>query len=89
MYKEEEVYLGDMILKSKERDGHVLTLWKFSTRLRKYNMHLNSPKYVVRVTSWNLLGYMVSLRLIEVKPSKTMLIQEMLPPRLRRKYKDS
>jgi len=41
MHKEAEVYVDDMIIKSKERDGYVLTLQKFFARLIKYNIHLN------------------------------------------------
>ena len=40
VHKEAKVYVDDMIIKSKQRDGHVLTLWKFFTRLIRYNKHL-------------------------------------------------
>jgi len=39
--------VSDMIIKSKEKDGHALTLWKFFTKHRKYNMHLNPQKCAI------------------------------------------
>jgi len=39
--KEAEVYVDNMIIQSNHRDGHALTLRKFFTRLKKYNMRLN------------------------------------------------
>ena len=44
MHKEDGVYVGNTIIKPKERVGHIPTLRNFFTRLRKYNMHLNSQK---------------------------------------------
>ncbi|XP_074277393.1 uncharacterized protein LOC141601030 [Silene latifolia] len=38
MHKEVEVYVDDMIVKSKEHSGHLEALRKFFERLRKYNM---------------------------------------------------
>ena len=43
---------------------------KFFMRLRKYNMCLNPQKCAFRVTYGKLLGFMVSLRGIEVDPLK-------------------
>jgi len=41
MHKEAKVYMDDVIIKSKQRDGHVQALPKFFTRVRKCNMCLN------------------------------------------------
>ena len=42
MHKEEGVYVDDIIIKSTERSGHILTLQKFFAKLRKYIMYLNN-----------------------------------------------
>ena len=40
MHKEIEVYVDDMIAKSRERENHVQILKKLFERLRKYNLRL-------------------------------------------------
>jgi len=80
MHKEVEVYVDDMIVKSKDRNGHFEALQKFFERLRKYNMRLNPQKCAFGVTSGKLLGHIVSHRGIEVDPSKIKAIIEMPPP---------
>ena len=70
MHKEVEVYVDDMIVKSKDRPGHQVALRKFFERLRKYNMRLNPSKCAFGVTSGKLLGYVISSRGIEVDPTK-------------------
>ncbi|XP_074315648.1 uncharacterized protein LOC141651853 [Silene latifolia] len=80
MHKEVEVYVDDMIVKSKEREGHIANLRKFFARLRKYNMRLNPQKCTFGVTSGKLLGYVVSQRGIEIDPSKIKALIEMPQP---------
>ena len=41
IHKEIEVYVDDMIIKSKTREGHVPALRKFFERLQRYQMRLN------------------------------------------------
>ena len=38
MHKEVEVYVDDMMVKSKIREGHFEALDKFLERLKKYNL---------------------------------------------------
>jgi len=66
IHKKEAVYLDDIIIKSKQRDVHVSTLWKYFIRLRKYNMCFNLQKCAFGVTSGKIQGYVVNLRGIEV-----------------------
>ena len=40
MHDEVEVYVDDMIIKSKDREGHVINLRKFK-RIKKYGLRLN------------------------------------------------
>ena len=39
IHKEIEVYVDDVIIKSKESSNHLEELWKFFVRLRKYNLN--------------------------------------------------
>jgi len=44
IHKEIEVYVDDMIVKSKDRDGHIPALRKFFERIRFYKLRLNPKK---------------------------------------------
>ena len=60
IHKEVEVYVDDMIVKSKDREGHIPALRKFFERIRFYKLQLNPKKCTFGVTSGKLLGFMVS-----------------------------
>src|ERR1043165_9347489 len=81
IHQEVEVYVDDMIVKSKTPEGHLEALEKFFLRLRKFNLKLNPAKCLFGETSGVFLGYLVSKRGIEVDPSKAKAILEMPPPR--------
>ena len=81
IHKEVEVYVDDMIMKSKDREGHIPALRKFFERIRFYKLQLNPKKCTFGVTSGKLLGFMVSQRGIEVELDKIKAIVEMKPPR--------
>ena len=81
IHKEVEVYVDDMIVKSKNREGHLPALRKFFERIQFYKLLLNLKKCIFGVTSEKLLGFMVSQRGIEVDPQKIKAIVEMKPPR--------
>ena len=55
-----EVYMDDMLLKSKEESVHLDDLQETFTTLRQYQMKLNPSKCVFGVASWKFLGFMVS-----------------------------
>ena len=42
MHNEVEVYVDDMIMKSKEREDHIINLRKFFKRINEYRLRLNS-----------------------------------------------
>ena len=44
MHNEVEVYVYDMIMKSKEREGHMVNLRKFFKRIKEYRLRLNQQK---------------------------------------------
>ena len=60
IHKEVEVYVDNMIIKSKDREGHMLALRKFFERIRFYKLRLNPKKCTFGVTSRKLLEFMVS-----------------------------
>jgi len=81
MHKEIEVYVDDVIIKSKTQDDHVNDLKKFFERLRRYDLKLNPAKCAFGVPYGKLLGYIVSRRGIELDPSKIKSIRDLLPPK--------
>ncbi|RDX66999.1 hypothetical protein CR513_54181, partial [Mucuna pruriens] len=87
MHKEVEVYVDDMITKSKMDREHIRDLRKLFERLRKYRLHLNPIKYTFGVKSGKLLGFIVSKKGIEVDPDKVKAIQEMLPPQTKKEIR--
>ena len=61
-----EVYIDDMIVKSKEVSDHVGDLGNIFGILRKHKLHLNAFKCSFGIGSGKFLGYMVTHREIEV-----------------------
>ena len=60
MHNEVEVYVNDMIVKSKDREGHTISLRKFFKMIKEYRLRLNPQKCTFRVTVEKLLGFLVS-----------------------------
>ena len=82
--KEVEVYVDDMIVKSKDCEGHISAFRNFFKRIQFYNLRLNLKKCTFGVTFRKLLGFIVSQRGIEVDPDKIKAIEEMKPPRIKK-----
>ena len=82
IHKEVTVYVDDMIIKSKDSEGHIPALRKFFKRIWFYKLRLNPKKCSFGVTSEKLLGFMISQRGIEVDPHKIKAIVEVKPPRI-------
>ncbi|XP_070005982.1 uncharacterized protein [Nicotiana sylvestris] len=62
IHREIEVYVDDVIIKSRKQSDHVRDLRKFFQRLRRYNLKLNPIKCAFGVPSGKLLGFIVSHR---------------------------
>ena len=60
IHKEVEVYVDDMIVKSKDREGHIPALRKFFERIQFYKLRLNPKKCTFGVIFEKLLGFIVS-----------------------------
>ena len=63
-----EIYIDDMVVKSKVVSEHLEDLGTIFEILRKYKLRLNASKCSFDVGSGKFLGYMVSHRGIEVNP---------------------
>ncbi|KAL6316950.1 hypothetical protein AAG906_024488 [Vitis piasezkii] len=62
MHMDVEVYVDDMIVKSRSRADHLAALERFFERIRKFRLRLNPKKCTFGVTSRKLLGHMVNER---------------------------
>ncbi|XP_030964682.1 uncharacterized protein LOC115985938 [Quercus lobata] len=76
-----EVYVDDMLVKSKEELAHLDDLKETFTTLKAHQMRLNPSKCVFGVASGKFLGFMVSQRGIEANPEKVQAIINMTSPR--------
>ena len=65
-----EVYVDDMLIKSKEELAYLDDLKETFATLKQYQMKLNPRKCVFGVASGKFLGFMVSLRGIEANLEK-------------------
>ncbi|XP_070036189.1 uncharacterized protein [Nicotiana tomentosiformis] len=81
IHKEIEVYVDDVIIKSKKSTDHTADLRKFFDRLQRYNLKLNPANCPFGVPAGKLLGFIVSRRGIELDPSKVKAIQDLPPPK--------
>ena len=75
-----EVYIDDMVGKSKVVFGHVGDLENIFKTLRKHKLRLNASKCSFGVGSDKFLGYMVTHRRIEVNPDQVKAINNLQPP---------
>ncbi|KAL0440562.1 UNVERIFIED_CONTAM: hypothetical protein Slati_2539200 [Sesamum latifolium] len=75
-----EVYVDDMLVKSKEAHHHVEDLNETFVVLRKYRLKLNPEKCAFRVSGGRFLGFMVTQRGIEANPDKIKAILDMGTP---------
>ena len=65
-----EVYIDDMLVKSKEEDHHLNDLRETFETLCLYRVKLNPSKCMFGVLSGKFLGFMVSQRGVEANPDK-------------------
>ena len=87
MHKDVEVYVDDMIVKSRDRADHLAALQRFFERIRQFRLQLNPKKCTFGVTSRKLLGHIVSKCGIDVDPEKIRAILDMPTLRTEREIK--
>ena len=80
--KNMEVYVDDMLVKSKEELAHLDDLKETFFTLRQYQMKLNPSKCTFVVASRKFLGFMVSQRGIEANSEKVQAILNMTSPKI-------
>ena len=89
MHNEVDVYVDDMIVKSKDRGSHTINLRKVFERIKEFKLRLNPQKCTFGVIIGKLLGFLVSDRGIKVDPSKIRAILEMPPPKSEKEIRGS
>ena len=80
--KNMEVYVDDMLVKSREELTHLDDLKETFATLKQYQMKLNPAKCVFGVASGKFLGFMVSQRRIEANLEKVQAIINMTSPKI-------
>ncbi|XP_050207651.1 uncharacterized protein LOC126657071 [Mercurialis annua] len=76
-----EVYVDDIIVKSKKVEDHANDLEEVFTKLKKFKLKLNPDKCAFGVPAGKFLGYLISQKGIEVNPEKTKAILDMKAPK--------
>ncbi|XP_075478812.1 uncharacterized protein LOC142519663 [Primulina tabacum] len=76
-----EVYVDDIMVKSKDSSQLVPDLVETFVTLKSYGLKLNPQKCIFGVRSGKFLGYMVTERWIEANSEKVQAIQDMVSPR--------
>ena len=79
--KNVEVYIDDIVIKSKLVSEHLADLSNIFEILRRHKLRLNASKCSFGVGSRKFLGYMVTHRGIEVNPNQIRKINSLQPPR--------
>ena len=80
MGKNIEVYIDDMVVKSKLVSEHIRDLADIFKILRGHKLRLNAFKCSFGVGLGKFLGYMVTHRRIEVNPDQVSAINNLQPP---------
>ena len=75
-----EIYIDDMVVKSKRVSEHLGDLRVILKILRNYKLRLNASKCSFGVGSSKFLGYMVTHRGIEVNPDQIKAINNLRSP---------
>ena len=74
-----EVYIDDMVVKSKEDQRHVGDLANIFEVLRQHKLRLNVDKCVFGVEAGKFLRYMITHRRIKVNPDQRSTIEQLKP----------
>nr|AAN64467.1 putative gag-pol polyprotein [Oryza sativa Japonica Group]ABF97062.1 retrotransposon protein, putative, unclassified [Oryza sativa Japonica Group] len=75
-----EVYIDDVVVKSKEIGDHIADLRKVFERTRKYGLKMNPTKCAFGVSAGQFLGFLVHERGIEVTQRSVNAIKKIQPP---------
>ncbi|KAM1814806.1 hypothetical protein ACFX11_028430 [Malus domestica] len=78
--KSMEVYVDNMLVKSKHANQHIANLYETFTILKRYRMRLNLNKCAFGEGYGKFLGFMIRQRGIEANPEKIKAILDMKEP---------
>lgn len=70
-----EVYIDDIVVKTKESGWHACDLEEVFDVLRQHKLRLYAKKCSFGVGSGKFLGYMITMQGIEVNPNQIIAIQ--------------
>ena len=79
-----EVYIDDMLVKSKQRLDHITHLQEAFDLLRAYSMKLNPLKCAFGVSVDQFLGFMVTQKGMEANPAQLKAILDSPAPSMRK-----
>ena len=79
--KSMEVYVDDMLVKSKTAGDHIKHLNQMFNILRKYQMKLNTLKCAFGLWSGKFIGFMVNPRGVEANPEKINALLDTSSPK--------
>nr|ABA96742.1 retrotransposon protein, putative, unclassified [Oryza sativa Japonica Group] len=74
-----EVYIDDVVVKSKEIENHIADLRKVFERTRKFGLKMNPTKCAFGVSASQFLGFLIHERGIEVPQRSINAIQKIQP----------
>ncbi|XP_026442650.1 uncharacterized protein LOC113342271 [Papaver somniferum] len=80
MHQIMEVYIDDVVVKSRDREDHLDHLRRVFNRCRKYRLKMNPLKCAFGVTSGKLFGFVVTNEGIQFDPNKVEAITTMRAP---------
>lgn len=75
--KSMEVYMDDMLVKSKKGVDYISDFSKTFEILRHYKMKLNEAKFTYGVSSGKFLGFMINNKGIEANPEKIQALRDL------------
>ena len=84
IFRAMEVYIDDMLVKTRERPDHTKHLQENFDLLCTNGMKLNPLKCAFEASSGKFLGFMVTQRGIEANPIQLKAIMESQPPTTRK-----
>ena len=75
-----EVYIDDMVVKSKQEGRHIEDLQGTFEVLRQHKLRLNTEKCAFSVGAGKFLGYLITNWGIEVNPDQIDAVKRLKPP---------
>ena len=75
-----EVYIDDMVVKSKQESRHIEDLQGTFEVLRQHKLRLNAKKCGFGVGAGKFLGYLITNRGIEINPNQIDVVRNLNPP---------